>query len=37
MSESILIVSQVLRMYILKKAEEMQSGVSSRPQAYKYI
>ena len=37
MSESILILSQVLRMYILMKAEKLQSDVSSRPQDYIYI
>ena len=37
MRESILALSQVLSMYILMKAEKLQSGVSSRPQDCKYI
>ena len=37
MNESILTLSKVLSMYILMKAEKLQSGVSSRPQDSKYI
>ena len=37
MSELILTLSKVLSMYILKNAEKLQSGVSIRPQDYKYI
>ena len=36
MIEPILTLSQVLHMYTLMKAEKLQSGVSSRPQDYKY-
>ena len=37
MGESILTLSKVLSIYILMKAEKLQSSVSSRPQDYKYI